>query len=378
MATNTPKRGVGRPRKSPTSSEYYTPYQQKFSLKKRWIALIAVVAIVLFGFIGNMCGLFSGFTSGSLTSISVNEVSNSAPINVLEQSKQAIMVLPSDNLLQRFNSLSTTESMGKTLYIRYYQKFLLSDGTNQQIINSIQKSFSDRGYPLVNLEQTLKSLENQSLLDAADGVAKDAKTLLLSTARPDIIIEFDYEIKTTVQSRESITHALSYNISLLDAFTNKSIGSISDANVKGYKATDTPAVALKGAIESNASDLSKQIKSYFKDLLTYGREVTFTVAVASGAGVTLQDIYNSDGDTYADWIREWVKTNAKRGAATMQRNTRSEIYFVNVRIENLQSDGTQFNAYDFADLFRKEFYRTFKIQALNNTQGLAGAQLLIK
>ncbi len=378
MANTTPKRGVGRPRKNTTQTGNFSPYQTKFSLKKRWIALIAVLVIALLGGIGNMFGLFSGYGSDSLTNISVKEVGNNAPINTLEQAQQTIMVLPSDNLLQRFNSLSTTESMGKTLYIRDYQKFLLSDGTNQQIINSIQKSFSDRGYPLVNLEQTLKSLETQSLFDTADGVAKDAKTLLLSTARPDIIIEFDYETKVTAQSRENITHALSYNISLLDAFTNKSIGSISDANIKGYKTSDTPAVVLKEAIESNASDLSKQIKSYFKDLLKYGREITFTVAIASGASVTLQDIYNSNGDTYADWIRGWVKTNAKRGAATMQRNTRNELYFVNVRIENMQSDGTQFNAYDFADIFRKEFYRTFKIQALNNTQGLAGAQLLIK
>ncbi len=382
MATTTPKRKPGRPKKtivkSSNGSSSSSNLQTRFFLKKRWIFLIILLVAAFVFNLGNINGRISNIFHGSLTDVSTREVGNDAPINAITQAKQSIMVLPSDLMLQKCGALTTTESMGKMIYKRDYQKFLLSSSTNQQVINTLQESFTSAGYSLVNLEQSLKSLENQSLFDVADGVAKDAKTMLLSTARPDIIIEFDYDVKTTAQSRDAINRTLSYNITLLDAFTNKAIGSISDANVAGFGMKDDPAALLKEAIGRNTSKLSNQVKSYFKDILKYGREITFTVAISSSSSVTLQDMCNSNGDTYADWIREWVKTNAKRGAATMQRNTQSELHFVDVRIENVQDDGTQYNAYDFADDFRKEFYRTFNIQASNNTQGLAGAYLLIK
>ena len=84
------------------------------------------------------------------------------------------------------------------------------------------------------------------------------------------------------------------------------------------------------------------------------------------------------GDSYADWIREWVKTNAKNGTAALNRNTAKEMFYTSVRISNNAEDGTQFNAYDFANAFRKEFVRTFKMKATNNTQGLGDAYIIIK
>lgn len=141
---------------------------------------------------------------------------------------------------------------------------------------------------------------------------------------------------------------------------------------------DNVSAILNKEIKSNLPQLSTQVKTYFSDIVTNGREITFTVSLQSGAAINLQDMYNSDGESYGDWIRNWIRVNAKSGTATMQRNTKSEMYFVNVRIENLQDDGQQFNAYDFADMFRKEFYRTFQIQAVNNSQGLAAAHIVIK
>lgn len=319
-----------------------------------------------------------GCPSGEST-LAGGSTTKSGSVNTLAQAKQTIMVIPGDNMLQKGGYLKTTQSMGKTLYHRDYQAFLLSGNMNKQVITTIQKSFSDSGYPLVDLEQSLKSLENQSALDAADGLEKDAKTLLLTTTRPDIIIEFDYDVATKLISRDESVTQLTYNVILLDAFSNKSIGSISNPGTSvASNSVDNVSALLNKEIKKNLSQLSGQIKTYFSDIITNGREITFTVSLQSGAKINLQDMYNNEGESYGDWIRNWVRANAKMGAATMQRNTKSEMHFVNVRIENLQDDGQQFNAYDFADKFRREFYKTFQIQVVNNSQGLATAHLVIK
>ncbi len=329
------------------------------------IAIVVIAAIVVLVLLVGRLG------SGDLPN--VGQV-----VNVTEQAKQSIMVLPSDKLLQKCGALKITKSMGKTLYFRDYQAFLLSNSTNQHIIRSIQNSFNSFDYPLMDLEQSLKSIENQILLDEADGVQKDAKTLLLTSVRPDIIIEFDYESVVSAASRDKIIRTLSYNIVLLDAFSNKAIGSINDFKTTQVESDENVEQILYSAINDNVSKLSKQITNYFEDILENGREITFRVATSSTSPICLQDMYNDEGHTYSDWIRTWVKTNAKLGTATMQTNSNREMNFVNVRIKNHQEDGTQYNAYDFADEFRKEFYRTFKVQVSNNTQGLANAFLLIK
>ncbi len=366
---------VGRPRKTTTPSTEIVKYGTTSSRRSskgggtKYLIILGVVALVaIAGYIGFNTSI------GSLT-----DIGNNGGVNVLDQAKQTIMVIPSDIMLRKSGSLKTSESMGKTLYHRDYQSFLLSGSGNKQIITTIQRSFSDSGYPLVDLEQSLKSLENQSMFDAADGLEKDAKTLLLTTTRPDIIIEFDYDVSTKMISRDSTSTIVNYNIVLLDAFSNKSIGSVSNPGIKVSKnSVDNLSALLNKEIKSNLSQLSRQVKTYFSDIVANGREITFTVSLQSGSAINLQDIYNSEGDSYGDWIRDWLRVNAKLGTATMQRNTKSEMHFVNVRIENLQADGQQFNAYDFADKFRRDFYKTFQMQVSNNSQGLATAHLVIK
>lgn len=310
-----------------------------------------------------------------LTSLTdINAVENtSAQVNALTQALPTIMVIPSDQCLQNSGCLKTEVVNGKTLYIRDYAGYLLADENNKLVTRAIQNYFIQIGFPLNDLEQSLKSLNNEAIMDEADGLAKDAKTLLVATCSPDIILEFDYNATRKAVSRTNRIDAFSYSISALDSFTNKSVATVLKSDIESNVA-DYAAKNIAGDLESFA----QQIKGYFTNLITQGREITFRVAVDAASQVALSDEYNDFAESYGDWIREWVKTNAKLGAATMQRNTDKEMYFVNVRITNNASDGTQFNAYDFANNFRKEFSRTFNLKTTNATQGLADAYVIIK
>ena len=319
---------------------------------------IKAAAILLIAASFASCG--GGKKGDKLSDIKVVE-DKSRKVNVIEQAKPALMVIPSDQFLQRSGYLKTRQYNGRTVYDRDYAGFLLNNTTNKDVVRAIQNYFIGQGYPLNDLEQSIKSLNVQENMDDADGIVKDAKTLLVETVRPDIILEFDYELKNAKVSRTVTEKKIDYSIAALDAFSNKSVASFVKTDIDGNFTA-----YLEKQLPSDMPKFVGQIKDYFKDI------------VDGNSAINLSDDYNDMGDTYADWIREWVKTNAKNGTANLNRNTNKEMYYTSVRVTNNGDDGTQFNAYDFANAFRKEFTKTFQIKSVNTTQGLGDASVMIK
>lgn len=309
-------------------------------------------------------------TKKGVADISVSENYDNT-VNVINQAKPKLMVMPSDKLLKERNCIKAFEENGKEIYVRNIPKFLIENDGSHSIINEIQKYFISIGYPLNNLEQSLKSINNQLILDDVDGIAKDAKTLLLTSVSPDIILEIDYH-KNEILGRTTKQTSLEYSVSAIDVYSNKVIASVFKNDIK---------MDLSEYIAKNISDdlevLESQIRDYFIDIVRNGREISFRVVLSNSSTVNLSDIYNSQGDSYSDWIRRWVITHAKNGSANMIVNTEKEMSFSNVRISNIAEDGTQFNAYEFASAFRKDFYKTFSLQSSNNSQGLGNAVVVI-
>lgn len=283
------------------------------------------------------------------------------------------MVIPSDRLLRNCRCLQTAQSHGKTIYLRDYAGFLTQNNDAKRMIQAIQSQFVKVGYPLTDLEQSLKALTNQAAVDEADNLAKDAKTMLVATCSPDIIVELDLSRNAQFVSRTQLQETIEYSLSAIDAFSNKAIAVLTKTDV-GMEFNEY----IEKGLKSDIPDFTNQLSSYFRDIVINGREITFRVTLDASSAIQLTDDYNDMGDTYADWIREWVKTHAKNGTATMQRNTAKEIFFSSVRITNHAADGTQFNAYDFANMFRKAFLQTFQIKNTNATQGLGDAHIIIK
>ena len=331
-----------------------------------------VISFVIFALAMTACGNNNQRGKGNLTDINAQE-DKSGRVNVIEQAKPTLMVIPSDQYLQNAGFLKTKEVNGRTVYIRDYLNFVLNNDTNKNIVRTVQNYFIQQGYPLTDLEQSLKSLNVQSNMDDADNIGKDAKTLLVETCHPDIILEFDYDSKKEFVSRTTKKTTINYTMAALDAFSNKTVASFVKTNLDGDFTT-----YLEKQLPKDLPGFVSQIKDYFKDIVVNGRDITFRIAIAADSAINLSDEYNDVGDTYTDWIREWIKTNAKNGTASLNRNTDKELYYTSVRITNNDEDGTQFNAYDFANKFRKEFIKNFSLRCTNSTQGLGDAYIIIK
>lgn len=297
-------------------------------------------------------------------------------VNVSQQQKPSMLVIPSDQLLQRFGKLTQKEALGKTIQIRDYNGYLLADQDSKFIISSIQSAFIDFGYPLNDLEQTLKSINDQEMIDAVTGIRKDAKTILLTSAKPDIILELDYNLQTDRSTRD-YQKTLTYTIRAIDAFSNKVVATIQQTNFNDGKKNATPASLMQAAIEKDSKAFTQQINNHFNSVIENGREITLRVTIENGVNLTMSDEC-LDGDAYSDFIIDWIKVNTLMGAYNMQRNTETEMYFSNVKIKTLNDNGTQYSAYDFARELSKALNKGCGIKSKNTTQGLGDATISIK
>lgn len=311
-----------------------------------------------------------------LISCGGNGGNQSNTVNVTQQQKPAMLVIPSDQLLQQFGKLKQQEALGKTLQVRDYNGYLLTDQDSKFIISTIQSAFIQMGYPLNDLEQTLKSINEQEMLDAIDGIQKDAKTILLTTAKPDIILELDYNIVTDRSSRD-FKKSLTYTLRAIDAFSNKVVATIQQTNFEGNSKAATPATLMEAALAKDTKGFTQQINNHFNTIIETGREITLRVTIDNGVNLTMSDEC-LDGDTYSDFIIDWVKVNTLLGAYNMNRNTETEMYFTNVKIKTLNDNGTQYSAYDFARELSKALNKGCGIKSRNTTQGLGMATISIK
>lgn len=301
---------------------------------------------------------------------------NSA-VNGVVQALPTIMFLPADNTLQNFEAMETKTVNGRNFIIRDYQKYLNSDDRFRRLASTIQNSFNADNYPLQDFEQTLKQLDNRAASDMTDNLQQDAKTLLLQTANPDIILEIDYHVmgaqKGLARSNANREKVVSYTLSAIDIYTSKVVATITESNIKGESITEI----IQAGLTQQLPNFKKDIVNYFSDLQTRGREVTLRVTVAAGSNQRLSD-ESIEGDTYADYIIDYVKTHTVKGAYKLQTNTGNELYFVNVRIPMIQDDGTQYGVYDWARDLSRVMRKDLGVRVSNKSQGLGQIELTIE
>ena len=342
---------------------------------KLFLTVLALSTITAFTSCGGNSnkGLADG-ASGNL------EAYENGDVNAVVQALPQIMVIPGDQTLQNFKCLKTENVNGRSYVIRDFQNYLLKDDRARRVISTIQEGFVDRDFPLSDFEQTLKQLNTLEATDMADGIDKDAKTLLLFTARPDIILELNYDTSrdkgmpmTSHNYNNRGEKNVSYTLTALDAYTNKSVATITSSNMKGESTTET----IQADIKKQLPKFQQDIQKYFSDILTRGREITVRVAIAKGCNINLNE-ESIEGDTYTDWIIDYMKSHTIKGAYKMQNNTNKEISFTNCRIKLLNDDGTQYGVYDWTRDLAKNLRKNLGLKVSNKAQGLGEVLLVIE
>lgn len=251
--------------------------------------------------------------------------------------KPTIMVIPSDVYCTK-NGYTTEwvdENGTKHTVSDLSNIFKQEDSEDLRlVISELSRIMAERGFPLKDLEQTLKSIQQESLemslLESSTSGSYITESMLdkvKRTAKADIILDLDYTIMQKGPQRY-----ITYNMRGLDAYTNKVITANSGT---GNPSVSAPInVLLEEAVINYMDSFCAQLMSHFEDMAKNGREVVVKFRVWDSSDVDFETEFDYE-DEYlelTDIISYWLEDNTVNGAPTRTNATSTYLVFEQVRI----------------------------------------------
>ena len=248
-----------------------------------------------------------------------------------------IIVFPDDSWMEEHGYMDSMDNDGETERIPRYSDAFVESRELKSAIQGVQKAFTGRGFPHEDLENLLKDIKREraeELANEADGdrIEKGAMDELMQQARPDIRIDLDYSFQA--YGPRKLYHL---RLKAVDAYTNEQIAAMDATSQE--PTMDSVDLAILKLMNLGCDNFCEQIRSYFLDLKKYGRQITVIFRVADGTGIDLlRDEIGEDGDTYNDFLHQWIRNHSVNRAGKKGRQTRKMCEFKNVRIPFFDGD----------------------------------------
>lgn len=266
--------------------------------------------------------------------------------------KPKLMVVPSDAWCKQHNFTKTFDNQGTEEVIPDYQKALSTDKDLNNVISKINILMADRGFPLQDMQQSLKSINNISAEDrlltsrtSGATIAESPLDRLRRTAKADILLEVDWTI-SEVGPKKTVT----YNLKGLDAYSNKQVAGAQGTGAPSFSA-EVP-VLLEEAVQDNMDNFTAQLQAHFDDMMANGREVVIDVRVFdNGSGLTLEEEFN--GTELSEIIDDWMAENTVSHRFSKADATENYINYDQVRIPLYKANGMSQDTNDFTRTLAK-------------------------
>lgn len=297
-------------------------------------------------------------------------------LSVMGQAKKpTLMVVPSDAWCKEHGYEQTFDNMGTPEQIPDYKAAVSSDKQLNAVISKINTLMADRGFPLKDMQQNLKSIaslsaEDRLITSKASGASISENPLdrLRRTAKADIILEIDWTVNT-IGPKNSIT----YNLRALDAYSSKQVAGTEGTGNASFSA-EIP-VLLEEAAQDRMDEFTEQLQAHFDDLLDNGREVVLDMRTFDNSGIDFEQEF--DGYELNEVIDNWLADNCVNHRFSKSDATESMILYEQVRIPIYKENGMAQDTYGFArDLAR--FLKTkHNIPVKTVNRGLGRCLLII-
>lgn len=264
-----------------------------------------------------------------------------------------IIVFPDDVWMTDHSYMETIDINGEEKSIPQYAKAFTENREIGTAIQAVQKVFEERNFEHEDLQNLLKSMaaeHAEEIANAADGdeTEKGAMDELSQQARPDIRIDLDYATEPFGRMSN-----ISFRLKAVDAYTSEQVAS-TEGTIQAT--TDPVDLALRKFIAQNCDEFCDQIVNYYLDLRENGRKINVYFRVAAGVNIDfLRDELGEDGDTYGDFLVDWVRKRALNKAAKKGRQTKNMVEVRSVRIPFFDEDGNPLEADDWAKGVRRAF-----------------------
>lgn len=304
-------------------------------------------------------------------------------VNSFGQAKKpTIMVVPSDRLCISKGYSQTFDNQGTQETLPDYKKALQNDGDLRLVISKMSGIMADRGFPLKDLEQELKNLaqeaaESNMMTSSSSGsaISESPIDILKRTAKADIIMDLDFEIK-----RQGPSKYIVFTLNGLDAYTSKNVASASGSGEPNSAAT--PEILLEEAVLSYMDEFNGRLMTHFQDMFDNGREVKVMIKTFANAGITLEDEYDVNGNTdmLSMHIEDWMADNTKGGRFNLSDGTANFMRFEQVRIAMEIERNGKMRAQDtrmFVNELSKYLRTNCQIESKVYLRGLGEAWLIV-
>lgn len=288
--------------------------------------------------------------------------------------KPTIMVVPSDNWCIKNNYTMEFDNQGTKMKVPDYRKSLQESSDLLLVISKINELMADRGFPLKNLESSMKSLQNQSAEDAMltskSGADANESPIdkLKKVAKADIIMQLTWTVNQT-GPKKSIT----FNLQGIDAYTDKQIAGASGTGQPSFSA-ELP-VLLEEAVLAHLDNFNAQLQKHFDDLFANGREVSLRILTFSSFDGDLESEY--EGEELNAIIEKWVSDNTVKGRFSTTDATENMMLFEQVRIPLYDANNRAVDTRGWARDLQKMLKDKYNITAKLMTKGLGQAQIVI-
>lgn len=249
--------------------------------------------------------------------------------------KPILMVVPSDAWCQRNNCMTTfTDETGARQAVPDYRKAVSHNEELRLVISELATIMAENNFPLKDLEQSLKSLQQEdaelSLIQSKSSgstILESPSDKLKRVAKADIILDLDFNVK-----KQGPKRYISFNLRANDAYSNKTISSIS-GDGKPSTTIET-GVLLEEAVLNYMDEFNAALMTHFDDMAQNGREVKINILLWQNAPFDLEEEFDYKGETLSlgDIIDFWMDDHCVQGRYSRINGSESEIRYEQVRI----------------------------------------------
>ena len=289
--------------------------------------------------------------------------------------KPTLMILPSDNWCEQRYFMTEFDNQGTKQKVPNLKQAFQEDTEIGQVISKIGSLMIDRGFPLKDAEQELKTIETRTAEDnmtasntTGSSLSESPLDVLKNKAKSDILIQVWWNVNKSNNGK-----IVSFVLEAFDAYTNKRIAASSGNSSPGDEIVP---VMLEKAILQNIDPFVAQLQGHFDDLLQNGREIRLTVRRWDNWQYNLESEFQ--GEELRDLIYEWMQENTVNARFNESNSTENRIDYEQVRIPVYDDRNRALDARQYSRELVKYLNSTpFNFDVKLMTRGLGEAILVL-
>tara|TARA_B110000977_G_C11047009_1_gene480922 strand:+ start:36 stop:896 length:861 start_codon:yes stop_codon:yes gene_type:complete len=269
-----------------------------------------------------------------------------------------------------------------------YLKAFGADRDLRLAIAQLEELMIKRGFPLKGLEDQLKAIQNERLLNEnfegrdGDQIEMTIIDQLFINTAPDIKMDLYFHIGGGGMKKQ-----LDYQLKAIDTYSSKTISSTSGVG-PGSSSSDISTLIMI-AVKDNMDNFCLQLTDHFHKQLEVGREINIQVKV-NNEDVFLDDYYycdslKMDDEELATIIDGWLFNNSKGGMYQIASSSPKQMKINSIRVPIIDENNKAVTAKTFSEglvrILRKyikdEDGNKFKIKSTIQNLGVGEAWIII-